>query len=1588
MPDNMDEFGTQVKYNLGGVSTDLALGLGDSFEKLWLDFGPDVRAKIIDHVSKMNEREYSLSAYFIPYFQTLVLAKNKENIDDVQFLELVNVTGNVIQNQTPGLTRSYFKSLISFFEKRALHFAASNSLTISNDSYNFEYHGATSSDLFSEIDQDDNEYMDDDEEYDDDGEYDDEYEEYDDEYDEYDEEEDDYYDEYGEEDDYGYEDEYDDYDEEYYDSEVEESVMEFFPDPPPPLDGPVINFHVLDLQINSSRKSAEIKNTKGVFLINTGEFSGDGGRMDWSTGGLGDSVYVTLSQYNFNVKYPEVHAKVVKLTNAAVSTDPIEGEFDYDGRKGNSGTRFISYLGDIEYDNQGEGSSSFYGGVSLIGDRVLSKSKIPKSAVLRVDDSGVKKFKIEGYIFELGDSIITSASSAVTIYHKMDSIYHPSASVKYDRKNRKLIVVSDDGGYRYSPFNSSFTNMDITSDLISWDLDSDSLEMSILSGRTELPVIFQSEEYYNSEVLNKMMANYDFNPLMLAVGYVVKERNRQFLPDDIADYYNVDGNQVQNALIQLTEAGYLDFRREDQTFSLRKKSMHYYRAKKGRTDFDKLLILSNTTSEPNVIFDMRNDEMHINGIEKFYISEVLDVYIIPDSSRITLGEDRNFNFNGRLFAGNFEYVGKEFNFRYDSFLVNLNKIEKIQFYVQDDELGKKKVDNVISGITEEDSISDSGLGEFQGTSGVLYVNKPDNKSGRKMFPDFPNFKGGGAGSIVYFGGDEYLDGVYGKSLYFILPPFDLDSLSDSDPNAINFDGTFHSRGEFPPFEEKLHIMPDQSLGFDHSIPPEGYQLFEGDATLYNRVTLNKSGLRGSGKMDYMTSTMESDNYVFYPDSVISHGISFSMKEEEFNDITYPEFDVDDFNLKWLPAKDSMYISNNSDPINLYQGIASLDGTATITHGGVYGKGRLLSLGTETVSDEFNFQYDRIRARHADFTVASSDPLKPALLGNDIRLNFDLLENAAEINPEVEGSAALEFPYAQFKTSIPSAVWDLTNSKVIMSKPENVDISYSYFYTTREDLDSLAFNAEGAVYDINTLELKVSGIPFIKVADAKITPENGEVLILENARIGTLENTTIELDTLNGYHQLYNGTIDVISRNEFSGTATYQFVNAVQDTAAIELANFRLEPVQSKGRSGVGLQTVANGEVMVEDNLLISPGMYYRGNITMRARQPALELDGFVKLDLKKIEGYDTWITYSSNAEQQEVIFDYEKSLTEFGNKLTAGLHFDYNDYSLYSTFIYDKKDPLDEDFFVPSGLLSFRQDSNEYIIINQDKDLGLTYEGKTFAYNELTSDIRFEGPVSFIENSKNRSIEASVIGEGNLESTEINFNALLTLDFNVPASVYDLMGKDFLNAIEFLGALEASEDRTLLLYKLGSLVGDKAAKSYESRSMEDYTPLSLISPNLIKPFVFSEINFKWSDDQKAFYNDGGVLGLSHVLRTDLNAKLEGFFEISKSIEGEKINLFIKAAPSSWYYFGYEEGKLLVFTSNEQVNEIIQQKTNQGKVKIGDMVFALGDIGETLSFINDFRAIYYGIDEPYELNADTNTEDKDKKKVTDDEDDGF
>ena len=65
----------------------------------------------------------------------------------------------------------------------------------------------------------------------------------------------------------------------------------------------------------------------------------------------------------------------------------------------------------------------------------------------------------------------------------------------------------------------------------------------------------------------------------------------------------------------------------------------------------------------------------------------------------------------------------------------------------------------------------------------------------------------------------------------------------------------------------------------------------------------------------------------------------------------------------------------------------------------------------------------------------------------------------------------------------------------------------------------------------------------------------------------------------------------------------------------------------------------------------------------------------------------------------------------------------------------------------------------------------------------------------------------------------------------------------------------------------------------------------------------------------------------------------------------------------------------------------------GKAKIGEFQFGPADMPETLDFINTFRAIYFDIDEPYDLSdptalAETPEEELGDDLPTEEEDDGF
>lgn len=1531
-----------------------AMAVGAAFSTIFGSLGQDQQITIMKQARLMKKQGYSIRPHMVAYYGAITDAVNIEKVSPDKLTQFLQVVNKSLEELTKPKLMLFLNQSRTFFQFHALHADRSFRLKCANDSYRFAFAEPEAPPPPDTTQVEEDPWKE-------------------------------------------------------YDDAAADSLLP----PPPPfwqtpivlptLLGPVIEFEQTDLWFVTRYDSTPVLGTRGTYSLTQKLFAAEGGRFDWRSAGLGtDSVFAQLNKFSFDISKAEFKAEQVKLTYIGRLATPVQGILEFRSTapagKTKSYPRFISYEGTLAIQGLGDAELEYRGGFALSGPHVYSACLNGDLSFLKVGDQVEKRFFARGKRFDFQDSVISSSAAAVTLYQDNDSIYHPSVQVRYHTGSRQLTLHRAKGLFKDVGFASSFYNVDFSGDILKWDLRSDSLNIFTTNGVSQEPMIIESIDHYDPNDYQILRGtNLSFHPVALVTNFVRSTGRMEFYPDDLAIQYQLKPNEARIGMELLAAKGMINYDAATRKVMVKDQLPRFYDANKGAIDYDNLKIHSYSDRTANASMNLKKRYFTIRGVEEFNVSDSLNVVIKPDSSVITLLKDRDLRFNGKITAGNFEIMGKDFTLKYDSFYINLNHIDSIRFYVNEvnakGQMVRRRVNNAMVGA-DSTAAAAGGLAMSEGakkTSGTLYINRPDNKSGKLRLPNYPRLDAS-AGGVIYFDRQEVLDGAYDRSVFFVVPPFKLDSLSDADPGAINFEGTFVSSNMFPSFKEKLHTMPDKSLGFMHEVPAKGYPLYGSEARLFGSMQLDNNGIRSAGKIDYLAATVESRDFVFYPDSVVGRGTVGELKEKQFGNAQFPQVTLTEYKLTWLPKQDRFNLKNLREPFSLYNRTADFEGNLTLSKKGAAGDGKLVTRGTEATSGQFTFSSKEFGARHADFKVNSSDPGKPALAGKDVRLNFNLEKSYADISPEIEGEAAIEFPYAQFKTSITDARWDLTTQKISMTKDADVPLENSYFYTTRKELDSLVFNAEKAEYDFKSQQLRVSGIPFIVVADAKITPDKNEILILEDSKIGQLTNTTIVMDTLNGFHRLTEGVVTIVSRKEFSGYATYQFVNAVNDTFAIKMTDFHLEniaePAKTRrfGKTPVALQqTVANGAVTEQDKISISPRIFYKGDMVMYATKPALQLNGYVKMDLKKIPNYNTWIKHSQSGDEKDFFLDFNNAVTEEGRRAEAGLHFG-EDNSLYITFVFDKKNPEDEDFFLPNGSLFFDKETNEFKIEDRQKAAGEKLSGKVFAYNEEQQEVKFEGPISFFRGSKDFNITATSLGSGNLDTDEIKLNSFLMFDLATPAGALDMLAAQISAVIKNENVPEGLGDPTELLYKIADIAGERAAKDYEQKSLQGAVPLVQV-PGLAKPMVFADVNFKWSQKFKSFYSVGN-LGLSHLGRTDVNGAYEGFMELRRTEDGSPVfHLFLKASPEVWCYFGMEDNRLMMHSALQNLNDLIAKKSNAAKAKAGELVTIPGSDDETLAFVNRFRKDYLGIETLYDLSG-TSAAKKKEKKDTKVEDDGF
>ncbi|MDQ3290151.1 MAG: hypothetical protein M3Q05_02560 [Bacteroidota bacterium] len=922
-----------------------------------------------------------------------------------------------------------------------------------------------------------------------------------------------------------------------------------------PATGAVLVLQNVDLLFSTPNDSLTLKGVSGAVLLTRQTLVATKGRYEWSEGG--NTASAAFQSFHFDITKPGLKAEKVTLTHPAVLEKPVQGVWEYRSVKaakgGDSGyPKFISYTNDARLKSIGQGIT-YVGGITMAGKKIMTGALDKSLSNIMVEHEGKPRFKASAASYALSDSLISAEIASVVLYRGKDSITHPAMRLKYAKPQHLLTLISDAGAFKKSLFFDSYHQMEISAEMLTWNITTPQINFSIINAKNQVPARFDSKEYFTLDRWLAIQGTADFHPLKVAVSFAARQKTNQFYTTDLARDVQMKEPIIRGAMSTLQKQGFIDFNGATGLVTIKPKAWHYVSSSREKKDYDYITLSSLAPSGKNASIDLNKNELLIRGVEKFYFTgDSGAVYAVPDSNQVRVLQNRDILFNGKVYASYFRFVGKQFTFDYKDFLVDMAKIDTIAFATR----GKVK------GMKGDEKVREQYLANHSNkSSGKLYLNRPDNKSGKKKTPGYPTFDALSP-TYVYFNKPDILGGAYDTTVYFAIPPFKMDSLSSSKPNTVAFKGRFHSGGIFPDFNTTLGIMPDQSLGFEYQVPKDGFAAYGGKGKFYNKLTMSFKGLQGSGELKYLTTTLQSNAFTFYLDKTLTLGTKATVAEGNIGEAYFMQADFKQYALEWLPKRDTMNISTTTDAISMYDKKFNYRGIVIVTPKGFAGDGELQSADAIISSPVLNFSKTSFTGKNATFEAKSKTPNKPVVRATDVKLEFYLKDEIATFSPEKTGFASTAFPFAQFKTSLSGGKYDFKKKVVTLNQPKGAASDKAYFVSTNPDHGNLKFNASSGTYDIAKQTLEIGGVPYIASADAHIVPDSGQVFVNEKSDLRPFKQATV-IDTVNKFHKLYQGEIDVISRTEYRGKALYDYVNADNQTFKLSFGKFAMHNMKAE-----------------------------------------------------------------------------------------------------------------------------------------------------------------------------------------------------------------------------------------------------------------------------------------------------------------------------------------------------------------------------------------------------------------------------------------
>lgn len=1357
------------------------------------------------------------------------------------------------------------------------------------------------------------------------------------------------------------------------------------------------------LVYQSDRDSTVIRETTGEFHLLDRLFYGFGGKVDWTKVGLDPGVtYADVGRYALNLNFSKVELDSVTFYYKSLFKQPLKGRFvdinmgiydpakaEYPLFEGFEGgviiDRFIPaviYEGGFKLRGTQKVGCGYLKTVSMVPDEPEKKEEkeekpeteegdpyfmetapvsfpmtyevYQKASISILDQKNKIRVKIYSDEFLLNPEKLTSKLAEWVIYiGKEDSLTHPGMNVLYDAGNTFLQLYKDPTNpLSRQPIRNSYTKYNIYTESLKWNVRKDTvINFSAIIDKENKLGGFESEEYFNKKRFDQFRGVLGFHPVGVIYAYTLKYPGVPVLADAVLEMVKKQKMREAflSALKDLEGSGFIEWDPETLEIIPQPKLFHWVKAARGKKDYDNLLFLSTVSDADYGTLNLSDLIMDVNGVVVLNFSDTQYVRAVTQDKEITLLKNRDILFNGAVAAGKINLIGSSrkhmFHFIYDKFRIECDSIDSLRFIL------KRELK-----LNESFSPLQSALRNttFEGVKGAILIDKPENKSSRKKSPNYSAFDSYSE-SFVYWERPDIYNSIYErKRLYFSLYPFLLDSLENFDERDLKFEGKFFSSEIFPLFEQYLQPMADNTMGIVEMTPEEGYDIYEGKGKYFNEINMDGLGLHGKGDLTYLATMAQSDTFRFFFDTVSAYVKTFTQKEGMFNGVYFPAIDAKNLNYRWHTKLDVLELETTDKPMTMFGGRGIYEGKLRITPEGMVGNGTL-KLDLVTIrSEAIIFTEDGVNSQKGYFSVTDAENKEKLQMdARDVELAYSLKTDVCDFITGVDGLPRIKFYEQNYEATLGKGKYTkATNDVKLFAMAKNSDDDY--FRSTSTIVDSLTLIAKESDFNFKERVLKIRGVPYVDVADARVIPDStSEIHINREGFISPMSNAVILADRDSIKHRIYDASVTLVSRYNYSGSGRYDYIKVDGIQMFINFDQITVD-------SGV---THARGTIKEIQKFFITDRILFDGTVDLYGNNKFMTFTGNVRIQSKNPVFANKPFEFSDVVDPENIFIPVTE---EKMGKLVLGVYFNPLYRNFNSRFLQEKVDVKDKEIFsARKGKvgLTFDRERQEFRIGLREKFNEEAYRGNQISLNDITNLISAEGSYNFPYQFVNGLVELKVSGRwAEQGKNNISTDMLWAFDFKpVPKKAIEALGEDFSTLFNLSLDLDYENrfTRECIAEILDENGSDERNTTAFVKELESGGIMSNIELAKRMPYTttLTGIKFAFNDKLKtlAYSGETGVIGFgAKKVNKILNSYIE--YEFGKGMaqgrENDKLRVYIEIDDMNWVYFSVSGEVIKTTSTSSAYQDAIRAEADKAKGK-GNRC-ELAEDSDVTDFIQQFR----------------------------------